>query len=176
MTLHGAKGLEFDCVFLAGWEEGLFPSHRTMDESGMKGLEEERRLAYVGLTRARKRVFISHAANRRIYGNWVSAIPSRFIDELPPELTQTVSETGSTQAAGRSRHWDSSGVNPAAVQSGVFGRGVLSSSGTVFIRGDRVFHDKFGYGRVVHIDGHKLDILFDSGGQKRVMDSFLTKV
>lgn len=75
MTLHGAKGLEFDCVFLAGWEEGLFPSHRTMDESGMKGLEEERRLAYVGLTRARKRVFISHAANRRIYGNWVSAIP-----------------------------------------------------------------------------------------------------
>ena len=176
MTLHGAKGLEFDCVFLAGWEEGLFPSQRTMDESGMKGLEEERRLAYVGLTRARKRVFISHAANRRIYGNWVSAIPSRFIDELPPELTQTLSETGSYQVAGRSRHWDSSGVNPAAVQSGVSGRGVLSSSGTVFIRGDRVFHDKFGYGRVVHIDGHKLDILFDSGGQKRVMDSFLTKV
>lgn len=176
MTLHGAKGLEFDCVFLAGWEEGLFPSQRTMDESGMKGLEEERRLAYVGLTRARKRVFISHAANRRIYGNWVSAIPSRFIDELPPELTQTVSETGSVQMTGRSRHWDSSGVNPAAVQGGASGRGVLSSSGTVFVNGDRVFHDKFGYGRVVHIDGHKLDILFDGGGQKRVMDSFLQKV
>ncbi len=176
MTLHGAKGLEFDCVFLAGWEEGLFPSQRTMDESGMKGLEEERRLAYVGLTRARQRVFISHAANRRIYGNWVSAIPSRFIDELPPELTQTVSETGSTLMAGRSRHWDSSGVNPAAVQASVSGRGVLSGSGTVFVYGDRVFHDKFGYGRVVHIDGHKLDILFDSGGQKRVMDSFLQKV
>ncbi len=83
MTLHAAKGLEFDTVFLPGWEEGLFPSQRTMDESGAKGLEEERRLAYVGLTRARRRAIVSHAANRRLYANWQSSIPSRFIEELP---------------------------------------------------------------------------------------------
>ena len=83
MTLHGAKGLEFDMVFLPGWEEGLFPSQRTMDESGARGLEEERRLAYVGLTRARRKAIVSHAANRRIYANWQTSIPSRFIDELP---------------------------------------------------------------------------------------------
>ncbi len=83
MTLHGAKGLEFDTVFLPGWEEGIFPNQRSMDELGDKGLEEERRLAYVGLTRARRRAIISHAANRRIYANWQSSIPSRFLDELP---------------------------------------------------------------------------------------------
>ena len=85
MTLHGAKGLEFDTVFLPGWEEGLFPSQRSLDEGGEKGLEEERRLAYVGLTRARRRAIVSHAANRRIYANWQSSIPSRFIDELPED-------------------------------------------------------------------------------------------
>ncbi len=176
MTLHGAKGLEFDTVFLAGWEEGLFPSQRTMDENGMKGLEEERRLAYVGITRARKRVFISHASNRRIYGNWVSAIPSRFVDELPRGLVEIVSETGNYQMAGRSQHWDSSGINPAPLRGDALpAKGVISAEGTLFVRGDRVFHDKFGYGRVVNIDGHKLDILFDQGGQKRVMDSFLEK-
>ncbi len=83
MTLHAAKGLEFDTVFLPGWEEGLFPSQRTMDENGLAGLEEERRLAYVGLTRARKRIRISFAANRRVHGNWQSALPSRFITEIP---------------------------------------------------------------------------------------------
>src|SRR6266702_6780493 len=84
MTLHGAKGLEFDVVFLPGWEEGLFPSQRSMDESGIAGLEEERRLAYVGITRARQRALISYAHSRRVYGNWTSTIPSRFVDELPP--------------------------------------------------------------------------------------------
>ena len=83
MTLHGAKGLEFDTVFLPGWEDGVFPNQRSMDESGNKGLEEERRLAYVGLTRARKRAIVSHAANRRIYANWQVSTPSRFLDELP---------------------------------------------------------------------------------------------
>ena len=96
MTLHGAKGLEFDTVFLPGWEEGLFPSQRSMDESGNKGLEEERRLAYVGLTRARRRAIVSHAANRRIYANWQSSIPSRFIEELPEEH---VERTGSAALA-----------------------------------------------------------------------------
>jgi DNA helicase-2/ATP-dependent DNA helicase PcrA len=85
MTLHGAKGLEFDAVFLPGWEEGLFPHQRALDEQGGAGLEEERRLAYVGLTRARKQAFISFAANRRLFNLWQSSIPSRFVDELPGE-------------------------------------------------------------------------------------------
>src|SRR5262249_40680734 len=94
MTLHAAKGLEFDTVFLPGWEEGLLPSQRTMDENGLAGLEEERRLAYVGLTRAKKRVFSYFAANRRVHGNWQSALPSRFISELPPEHVDTVVDEG----------------------------------------------------------------------------------
>ena len=94
MTLHGAKGLEFETVFLPGWEEGLFPNQRAMDEQGLKGLEEERRLAYVGLTRARERAIISFAANRRMHGSWASAIPSRFVDELPPEHIERESDRG----------------------------------------------------------------------------------
>jgi DNA helicase-2/ATP-dependent DNA helicase PcrA len=94
MTLHGAKGLEFDTVFLAGWEEGLFPNQRALDQTGLKGLEEERRLAYVGLTRARRRLFVTFAANRRLHGSWAAAIPSRFVDELPPEHVEVESDQG----------------------------------------------------------------------------------
>ncbi|MES2453019.1 MAG: UvrD-helicase domain-containing protein [Pseudomonadota bacterium] len=83
MTIHAAKGLEYDTVFLVGWEEGLFPSQRSLDEGGIASLEEERRLAYVAITRARRRAIILHAANRRIYGQWTSSIPSRFVNELP---------------------------------------------------------------------------------------------
>ena len=178
MTLHGAKGLEFDCVFLPGWEEGLFPSQRSMDENGLKGLEEERRLAYVGITRAKRRAYISFAANRRMYGSWVNAIPSRFIDELPKEQTEVQSDLG-LAGSGRSSHWDSSGFAPKVqkrqVASQTHDRKVMSESGTVFQRGDRVFHDKFGYGKIINIDGHKLDIAFEKSGKKRVMDSFIEK-
>ena len=175
MTLHGAKGLEFDNVFLPGWEEGLFPSQRTMDENGVKGLEEERRLAYVGVTRARKRVFISHAASRRIYGSWVSSVPARFIDEIPEDLIDLNTQSGMVQA-GRSRHWDSSGFTPKAKPvSGNLDRKVQTENGVILSRGDRVFHDKFGYGKIINIDGHKLDIAFEHGGKKRVMDSFVEK-
>lgn len=173
MTLHGAKGLEFDAVFLPGWEEGLFPSQKTMDENGIKGLEEERRLAYVGLTRARKRAYISFAANRRLYGNWVSAIPSRFIDELPADHVEITADPG-LYGEGRSSHWDSSGLKPVKARQPAE-RKVLSESGVIFSCGDRVFHDKFGAGTIIHIDGHKLDIAFDAGGNKRVMDSFVEK-
>ena len=175
MTLHGAKGLEFDAVFLTGWEEGLFPSQRSMDENGIKGLEEERRLAYVGLTRARKKAYVSYAANRHMYGTVLSAIPSRFVDELPAERIEAKSESGLYQA-GRSQHWDSSGFKPTpAVKKEIHERKVMSEDGTVFARGDRVFHDKFGYGKIVNIDGHKLDIAFEKSGTKRVMDSFIKK-
>jgi DNA helicase-2/ATP-dependent DNA helicase PcrA len=85
MTIHAAKGLEFPMVFLAGWEEGVFPSQRALDEGGLASLEEERRLAYVAITRARAKATILHAANRRIYGQWTSSIPSRFVAELPKD-------------------------------------------------------------------------------------------
>ncbi|MFO6462755.1 ATP-dependent helicase [Jannaschia sp. KMU-145] len=94
MTLHAAKGLEFPAVFLPGWEDGLFPSQRSMDESGVKGLEEERRLAYVGITRAEEVCTISFAANRRVYGQWQSALPSRFIDELPADHVDVLTPPG----------------------------------------------------------------------------------
>lgn len=177
MTLHGAKGLEFDAVFLPGWEEGLFPSQRSMDENGLKGLEEERRLAYVGLTRARKKAYISYAANRQMYGKWISAIPSRFVDELPEEHIESSSEQG-TYNPGRSQHWDSSGMTPSMK---VRPQGVSYSNHDrplpkdAYARGVRVSHEKFGSGTVVNVDGNKLDIAFDRGGMKRVMDSFVTR-
>ncbi len=94
MTLHSAKGLEFPLVFLPGWEEGVFPSQRSMDEKGEKGLEEERRLAYVGVTRAREKAFVSFAANRQVYGRWTSQLPSRFVDEFPLPHVEASSDTG----------------------------------------------------------------------------------
>ena len=94
MTLHSAKGLEFPLVFLPGWEEGMFPSQKSLDESGLAGLEEERRLAYVGITRAREKAKIYFAANRQVYGSWQSSLPSRFIDELPPAHVEAASDSG----------------------------------------------------------------------------------
>ncbi len=180
MTLHAAKGLEFDCVFLAGWEEGLFPSQRSMDESGMAGLEEERRLAYVGITRAKRRSFITHASNRRTYGQWISAIPSRFIDELPADHIEYSSDTGfggSGGSGGRSSHWDSSGfaANVSQRMQDITRKITSTQTGNAdgFISGMRIRHDKFGDGKIVFVDGHKLDIMFDQGGRKRVMDSFV---
>src|SRR3546814_17276241 len=98
MTIHAAKGLEVDHVFLAGWEDGVFPSQRSMDERGTASLEEERRLAYVAIPRARQRASIYHAANRRIYGQWQSSIPSRFTVEIPPQHfdSQTTSGGGAS--------------------------------------------------------------------------------
>lgn len=178
MTLHGAKGLEFDAVFLPGWEEGLFPSQRSMDESGLKGLEEERRLAYVGITRAKKRAYISHVGNRRMYGNWVNSIPSRFVDELPDNNIKKSSDVTASFGAGRSAHWDSSGFQPKRREAPapIHERKVKSERGDILGRGDQVFHEKFGKGVIINIDGHKLDIAFERGGRKRVLDSFVQKV
>ena len=172
MTLHAAKGLEYDNVFLPGWEDGLFPSQRSMDENGLKGLEEERRLAYVGITRARRKAHISYVANRRMYGSWINAIPSRFVEELPEEHIEAQAESG-LYAPGRSSHWDSSGYEKKAMTTAP--QIERKSSNGDFTSGDRVFHEKFGNGIIIHIDGHKLDIKFDHAGQKRVMDSFVVK-
>ncbi|MDF1792458.1 MAG: UvrD-helicase domain-containing protein [Thalassobaculaceae bacterium] len=115
MTLHAAKGLEFDVVFLPGWEEGMFPNQRALDESGAAGLEEERRLAYVGLTRARKKIEILFAANRRVHGLWQSAIPSRFVSELPDEHVEMISEAGLYGSGG-------GGYGDSGYGSGGYGR------------------------------------------------------
>jgi DNA helicase-2/ATP-dependent DNA helicase PcrA len=179
MTLHGAKGLEFDTVFLPGWEEGVFPNQRSMDESGLKGLEEERRLAYVGLTRARRRAIVSHAANRRIYANWQSSIPSRFLDELPDS---EITRSGSAALARESRlvappvfasQFPLLARRPKVVESWEQpARPVREAAIPV---GSRVFHQKFGYGVVTATDDDRLDITFEKAGAKRVLDRFVEK-
>jgi DNA helicase-2/ATP-dependent DNA helicase PcrA len=200
MTIHAAKGLEFDTVFLVGWEEGVFPSQRALDEGGNASLEEERRLAYVAITRARKRCIILHAANRRIYGQWTSSIPSRFVTELPePHIDSetTMSGGASLWRANWSERADpfadvarGSGRGPGwqrAVSSGQFERTParvievkasaisLGSRGRTDISlGQRVFHTKFGYGEVAEIEGNKLEIDFEHAGRKRVLDSFVS--
>ncbi|MDO8900288.1 MAG: UvrD-helicase domain-containing protein [Phenylobacterium sp.] len=205
MTLHSAKGLEFPLVFLPGWEEGVFPSQRSMDESGEKGLEEERRLAYVGITRAREQAHVSFAANRQVYGRWTSQLPSRFIDELPIAHVEAASDTGYYGGGpGMQQHgsrWDESpsfgsgysspgwrraqdrgyqGSHPGRQQV-IEGEGRLvavsdpSASSSAFSRGDRVFHQKFGYGQVRTIEGNKLTVAFDKAGDKKVIDSFVEK-
>ncbi|HBF57393.1 MAG TPA: AAA family ATPase, partial [Afipia sp.] len=219
MTLHSAKGLEFDNVFLPGWEEGLFPSQRTLDEQGRAGLEEERRLAHVGITRARKRAMLYFATNRRIHGSWTTTIPSRFLDELPTanvEITESkggsgwggsggygasrfdnVESFGSTYTtpgwqraqANRARSggkgFDETGARYDSGSRGSFSRKatviegelIAKSTGTnsEFSLGDRVFHQKFGYGNVARVDGNKLTIAFEKAGEKKVVDSFVTK-
>lgn len=188
MTLHAAKGLEFDTVFLPGWEEGIFPSQRTMDENGAIGLEEERRLAYVGITRARKNVHISFASSRRVHGQWQSAIPSRFVQELPAEniiedMAQGmgIGRTSPAYISGASGLVGQQGYGPGwrrmadRQQQGTDNRFVAESSGAAFIRGDRVFHQKFGMGNVVNVEGDKLEISFDKAGHKKVVSGFVSK-
>ncbi|QPL38470.1 UvrD-helicase domain-containing protein [Erythrobacter sp. A30-3] len=204
MTMHAAKGLEFDHVFLPGWEEGVFPSQRAIDEGGLASLEEERRLAYVAITRAKRRCSIFHAANRRIYGQWTSSIPSRFIEELPEEHVK--SETTMTGGASLWRaNWSETDDPFAHVsssrpdRSGARGPGWQRALSTKYdttpkriaepgrsaasfaakprsdiADGARVFHDKFGYGTVTGQEGNKLTIEFEKAGEKRVLDSFVT--
>ncbi|HEX3699281.1 MAG TPA: DUF3553 domain-containing protein [Phenylobacterium sp.] len=204
MTLHSAKGLEFPLVFLPGWEEGVFPSQRSMDEKGEKGLEEERRLAYVGITRAREEARVSFAANRQVYGRWTSQLPSRFVDELPLANVEASSETGYYGGGpGMQQHgsrWDQTadfgagysspgwrraqaagyrGSHPGRQQV-IEGEGRLvavseTSQASAYARGDRVFHLKFGYGQVTGVEGNKLTVMFEKAGEKKVIDSFVEK-
>jgi len=166
MTLHSAKGLEFNTVFLAGWEEGLFPHARALGETGGSGLEEERRLAYVGLTRARERAIITYAANRRVHNQWQTSLPSRFIDELPLEHTERINQGGQFYSFARRTSQPKPKLPPAQVMA----RPVHEKD---FHVNQRVFHLKFGYGRVLSFEGDKLEIDFDHTGVKKVMKSFV---
>ena len=203
MTLHAAKGLEFPCIFLPGWEDGLFPSQRSMDESGLKGVEEERRLAYVGITRAEEICTISFVANRRIYNQWQNAMPSRFIDELPANHVEVLTPPGLyggsfgsaapkpkfggmlrgsdlESRAEKADVYNSPGwkrmqnrsqrphSNPSAA------RNIVDAEVIAYGLGDRVFHQKFGYGAVVEIDGDKLSVAFEKAGEKKVVASYVT--
>ena len=203
MTIHAAKGLEFDHVFLPGWEEGVFPSQRALDEGGLKSLEEERRLAYVAITRARRRCTILHAANRRIYGQWTSSIPSRFIAEIPDEHVDAESTLSGGASLWRAQ-WSEASDPFAEVARSQPGRAMNRGPGwqraaahsydpaprrvaepsrsaasfaakprTDLSLGARVFHDKFGYGTIAAQEGNKLEIDFETAGRKRVIDSFV---
>ncbi len=175
MTLHGAKGLEFDTVFLPGWEEGVFPNQRALDEGGNKSLEEERRLAYVGITRARKRAIISHAANRRIYANWQSSIPSRFIEELPEEFLARSGSAAVTQSARLASPVSFPVTARAPRVADVWETTARPARPDKIPVGARVFHQKFGYGRVVAAHDDRLDIDFETSGEKRVLDRFVER-
>jgi DNA helicase-2/ATP-dependent DNA helicase PcrA len=196
MTLHAAKGLEFPVVFLPGWEDGLFPSQRSMDESGLKGLEEERRLGYVGITRAEELCTISFAGNRRVYGQWQSQLPSRFIDELPVDHVEVLTPPG-LYGGGYGAAAPASGLEDRAARADVYNspgwkrmqdrsqvrtvsqpreaRHVVIDLDAIssFMEGDRVFHRKFGYGTVEMIEGEKLRIAFDKSGTKHVVAGYV---
>lgn len=206
ITLHSAKGLEFDAVFLPGWEEGLFPHQRALDEGGGSALEEERRLAYVAMTRAKQKLYILTALNRRIYGQWQNNLPSRFINELPPAnieiCNMAAAYFGAAGGYGGSwaeQHRSSSNWYNRSRQteenvirdsdrfsyvrdeddgwSGSVWRAKQKARNAASATpvGSRVFHETFGYGKVLKIEGNKLEIWFDQAGHKKLLKDYVRK-
>lgn len=201
ITLHSAKGLEFDAVFLPGWEEGLFPHQRSLD-CGQGALEEERRLAYVAMTRARRKLYILTAMTRRIYGQWQNNTPSRFINELPPRNIEIVNQAASyfgnngyyqQNQYKSTSNWYNQKKNINTIQdsdrfsyvreeddgwsSGNYYQAKQKAKNATadFPIGCKVYHSTFGYGKVLNIDGNKLEIWFDEYGHKKLMKSYVTK-
>ena len=188
MTLHAAKGLEFDYVFLPGWEEGVFPNQRSLDEGGVKSLEEERRLAYVGITRAKIKSSIFYAANRKMHNQWLSSIPSRFVNELPEDnieinLSHFSGNKGNFTDIKEDDIFDQSdystpGWERAKIQSLSNKRIQEEEINSVdtnskFSTGTLVVHKKFGKGKIESVDGKKLTINFGNNGMRKVMENFV---
>ena len=192
MTIHSAKGLEFDAVFLPGWEEGLFPHQKSIDEKGVEGIEEERRLAYVAITRAKKELFLSFANQRKFYGrqndnyDFYSSLQSRFIDEIDDKFTEiSIDESkdddfifdqdfnieSKKNSPGWKRLKDSINNN---IEENIKTIN-LTENNTNFSVGETVKHEGFGSGKIIHIDGNKLLINFKNQGEKKVIDKFVIK-
>lgn len=190
MTLHSAKGLEYDTVFLPGWEEGLFPHQRSLDEGGTAALEEERRLAYVAITRAKRKLFILTAFNRRVYGQWQTNMPSRFLNELPTSCLQIINNANRFYSGGYQnfssyrRPADHNAYKPAKK---VYSQAAVQEHEYSYepaedyipkqkVKGTRVFHESFGYGTLMSLDGDKGEVFFDHVGRKKIMINFLRRV
>ena len=160
MTFHAAKGLEYKYVFLPGWEEDVFPNRRALEERFNEGLEEERRLAYVGITRAREQIWIIHANSRIIHGQWYYSVPSRFISELPKEninFINTYSE-----------------INQNNYETVDENKKINYSEENKIFKGTQVFHQKFGYGIVISLDGENVEVKFNKTNIKKVRVEFLS--
>jgi DNA helicase-2/ATP-dependent DNA helicase PcrA len=188
MTMHGAKGLEFDNVFLAGWEEGVFPSKKSIEETGKIGLEEERRLAYVAITRARKKIHITYVnQNRYSYASHDFNMPSRFIDELPKNLIEItdskyfksnhfIDEFSQEKdlnlnylSPGRKRLLSKTNSNEIDWN---FNQDYFENT-TEFFEGARVFHQKFGYGNIINLDGDTAEVNFEKSSQRKIFVKYL---
>ena len=209
ITLHSAKGLEFNVVFLPGWEEGLFPHQRALDEGGSAALEEERRLAYVAITRARQKLYITMAHNRRVYGQWQNNLPSRFINELPPSTIEICNQAssyfgndsyGSSGGYGKSYSQSWNANHNYAKESNVRyddddrysyvsnddydnswggsyyqAKQKAKNSRAEFPVGSTVYHASFGRGKVIAVEGNKLEIIFEEAGHKRLLKDYVSK-
>lgn len=200
ITLHSAKGLEFGAVFLPGWEESLFPHQRSLDEGGSNSLEEERRLAYVAITRAKQKLYITMATSRRLYGEWKNNPPSRFLNEIPSSCLQITNQVSSCYSGGGNNYGNygnSSYKKSSNNYGGYYNKKPKYSTKPSYQKyeeehdysyepdenyyqpksyiGTRVYHENFGYGRIVSITGQMCVVNFDNYGHKKVMSSYLKR-
>ncbi|MBE6451774.1 MAG: hypothetical protein E7016_07445 [Alphaproteobacteria bacterium] len=177
ITLHSAKGLEFDVVFLPGWEEGLFPHQRSLDEGGSEALEEERRLAYVAITRAKQKLYILTAMSRRVYGQMQNNTPSRFINEIPTDCLHIIN-SANRQYYGGYQNYGS--YNKTRTQNNYnrysYETDDSYSANSHTLKGVRVYHQMFGYGTIVAVEGEKCEVVFDKSGRKKIYATYLRRV